>query len=105
MPVYGSRFMARLFAGFVAAILAASVSSSVPAAAALTAIGAVALAALVRGRMPLIAGVLLGVVLAGAAARDALAHRIAPCVDASVVEVRGAIVGLPRGSDPQPSST
>jgi hypothetical protein len=101
MPVYGSRFMARLLAAFVAAILAASASSSVPAAVTLTAMGAVALAALVLRRIPLIGGALHGIALAGGAARDVLEHCIAPCVDASVVEVRGAIVGLPRGSGPQ----
>ena len=48
-----------------------------------------------------VAGALLGFAFSSAAAHDALAHRIATCVDGAAVELRGTIIGLPKVSGPQ----
>ncbi len=52
----------------------------------------------VAPRMPLLVGAAWDASSSALLRVDAIAHRIAPCVDGSVVEVYGAIVGLPKVS-------
>ena len=93
--------MALLVCGYVAGILAASCLSSLIPAALIAAAGIVAVVLLWCRRLAWVIGILLGLGLATATARNALDHRIAACIDAALVEIAGEVVGLPKTADVQ----
>jgi competence protein ComEC len=88
--------MAPLLFGYVAAILATTWLPPLEPLACATA--AAALVALMWRGWPLVAGALIGFIIATGLDRDALDHRLAACVDGATVEFVGDVVGLPRGS-------
>jgi competence protein ComEC len=101
MPVSRARFMTQPLCGYVVAILVASWQSTLASRATLVVLGIAAVGLIAWRRLPFVAGALLGTVLAGVAARDALDHRVAPCVDGTSLEIRGEVVGLPKTSELQ----
>jgi competence protein ComEC len=98
MPVSSRRFIAPRLIGFVIAALTASGLPLLPSQAALVVIAAAGVAAFAHPRFALVGGALLGYAWVATAAQHGLTHRIAPCVDGGVFELRGAVVGLPKFS-------
>ncbi len=98
MPTYGTGFIARVLVGYVCAVLGAIALPDLQSPPVLIASASIAVALLVARRVPLFAGVLLGFVVSAAVAQDSIGHRIAPCVDGTVVELKGRVVGLPKPS-------
>jgi len=105
MPVSRPGFMAELLCGYVAAVLGTAALANLPSRTTLLTFGIGAVAALLCRRLKVLPGVLLsvllGVVIAATAARDAIEHRLATCVDGATVELRATVIGLPKLATPQ----
>ncbi len=95
MPVSRSAFMARVPIWYVLAVLSITLFQPVPLPICF-ALGGVGVLLAVARRLPSLSGVMLGFAVSSIAAHHALAHRIAPCVDGTTVEVVGTIDGLPK---------
>ncbi len=98
MPIYRTPFIAQVLVGYVCAMLGHVALPTLASRQLLVAIALIGLALLLLRRIPVIAGVLIGCAVSGAVATHSIAHRIAPCVDGEVVELRGRVVGLPKPS-------
>ncbi|MCX7064570.1 MAG: hypothetical protein NT024_08455 [Proteobacteria bacterium] len=100
MPVSRPGFIAELLCGYVVAVLATAALANLPSRAALLVFGIGIVGALICRRLDVLTGVwlgvLLGVVIAATAARDAIEHRLAACVDGTTVELRATVIGLPK---------
>ena len=105
MPVSRPGFIAELLCGYVAAVLATAALANLPSRTALLVFGIGIVGALICRRLNVLTGVwlgvLLGVVIAATAARDAIEHRLAACVDGTTVELRATVIGLPKLAPPQ----
>lgn len=95
MPVSRSPFMARLPVWYVLAVLSITWLQPLPLPMCFALGGIGALLAVAR-RVVWLSGVLLGLAVSSIAAQQAIAHRIAPCMDGTSVEVLGTIDGLPK---------
>ena len=100
MPVSRSAFIARLLLGYVLGMLSITWLELLPLSMCVGS-GVVGAALVAARRLRFAAGALLGFALSSTAAHDALAHRIAACVDGASVELRGTVIGLPKVSGPQ----
>lgn len=98
MPIYRTGSIARVLSGYVCAMLGAVARTDLQSRPVLVASVGVAIALLVARRMPILAGALLGSVVSAVAALDSIEHRIAPCVDGTIVELKGRVVSLPKPS-------
>lgn len=95
MPVSRSAFIARLPLWYVLAMLSITWLKPAPLPMCFV-LGVAGVVLAVAQRLPLLCGVMLGFAVSSIAAHQALAHRIAPCVDGTTVEVLGTIDGLPK---------
>jgi competence protein ComEC len=94
--------MTRLLCGYVVGASAAHGLPDIPSNVTLTALALCAFGlVMLRPAASFVVGAALGCLIVGATAHDAIGHRIAACIDGSVVEVYGRVVGLPKTSERQ----
>jgi len=96
MPVSRRRFIAPRLIGFSLAVVALVWLPALPSTATLAMVGGTGIALSLHPRGALFGAALVGLSWAGLAAQQGLLQRVQACVDGTIVEVAGTVIGLPK---------